>query len=276
MNNFRGQPANSFDLPEKIERLGKLAYNLWWTWRPDAQRLFAWIDPYLWEETYHNPISFLRSVKRTNLNAVVHDRYFMMYYDQIMAEFDEYMQANSTWFSRNHSKLLNQQIAYFSTEFGLHETLPIYAGGLGVLSGDHAKEASDLGLPFVGVGFFYTQGYFSQHITEDGWQEAREALISFDDLPALPVLDEDDRPMTVSVELPGRNVLARMWEVRVGRVTAVFARYRRERQLRERPASDSAPVQQRPRPAHLAGDHPGHRRGARPADNWAMTQMSGI
>ncbi len=218
MENFRGQPTNNFDLPDKIARLGKLAYNLWWTWRPDAQRLFSWIDPTLWEETYHNPVSFLRSVKRIQLNAVVHDRFFMMYYDQVVAEFDAYMEAKDTWFSRNHAKQNDRRIAYFSTEFGLHETLPIYAGGLGVLSGDHAKEASDLGLPFVGVGFFYTQGYFSQHITEDGWQEAHEVHISFDDLPVMPVVDDQDHELTVSVELPGRSVLARLWEVRVGRV----------------------------------------------------------
>ncbi|MGD2026678.1 MAG: alpha-glucan family phosphorylase [Anaerolineales bacterium] len=218
MERFRGQPANNFDLPEAIARLGKLAYNLWWTWRPDAQRMYSWIDPHLWEETHHNPVLFLRKVRRTNLNAVVHDRNFMRYYHQVINDFDTYMEAKDTWYLRNQNELKNQKIVYFSTEFGLHETLPIYAGGLGVLSGDHAKEASDLGLPFVGVGFFYTHGYFSQHITEDGWQQANEVHMSFDDLPVLPVLDEADEPVTVPVDLPGRKVLARLWEIRVGRV----------------------------------------------------------
>ena len=218
MTNFRGTPANNFDLPDRVDRLGKLAYNLWWTWRPDAQRLFKWIDPYLWEETYHNPVLFLRKVSRMNLNAVTHDRNFMAYYDQIMDDFDQYMQHSHSWYLDNHNDPKGRRIAYFSTEFGLHETLPIYAGGLGVLSGDHAKEASDLGLPFVGIGFFYTRGYFSQHINDDGWQTAHEVHMSFEDLPVMPVLDDDETPMTVSVELPGRKVLARIWEIQVGRV----------------------------------------------------------
>jgi starch phosphorylase len=218
MIEFRGQPANNFDLPEKISALGKLAYNLWWTWRPDAQRLFSWIDPQLWEETYHNPVRFLRLIRRTALNAVVHDRYYMEYFDNVMQDYQRYMQAESTWTSTQHPELGHGPLAYFSTEFGLHETLPIYAGGLGILSGDHAKEASDLGLPFVGVGFFYTQGYFTQHITEDGWQIADKATIEFTDIPVLPVIDEDDKPLTISVELPGRDVYARLWEVRVGRI----------------------------------------------------------
>lgn len=218
MTYFRGTPANNFDLPDRINRLGKLAYNLWWTWHPEAQRLFNWIDPYLWEETYHNPVLFLRKVRRTDLNAVTHDRNYMAHYEQVVNDFDLYMENSDSWYKNNYPDPKKRLIAYFSTEFGLHETLPIYAGGLGVLSGDHAKEASDLGLPFVGIGFFYTKGYFSQHITEDGWQQANEVHMSFEDLPAMPVLEEDDSPMTVSVELPGRKVLARIWEIQVGRV----------------------------------------------------------
>ena len=218
MIKFQGQPVNNFDLPEKISALTTLAYNLWWTWRPDAQRLFSWIDPQLWEETYHNPVRFLRSVRRTRLNAVIHDRYYMQYFDTVIESFNSYMQPDITWAKSALPGLNNGLLAYFSAEFGLHETLPIYAGGLGVLSGDHAKQASDLGLPFIGVGFFYTQGYFSQHITEDGWQIADKATIEFDELPVLPVLDEDEHPLTISVELPGRDVFARLWEVRVGRI----------------------------------------------------------
>ncbi|MEN8241052.1 MAG: alpha-glucan family phosphorylase, partial [Chloroflexota bacterium] len=218
MIKFRGQPSNNFDLPNKISVLSDLAYNLWWTWRPDAQRLFSWIDPRLWEETYHNPVRFLRTVSRTRLNAVTHDRYYMQYFETVIQAFERYMQADDTWAKSAHPGFNNGSVAYFSTEFGLHETLPIYAGGLGVLSGDHAKQASDLGLPFIGVGFFYTQGYFTQHITEDGWQIADKATIEFDELPVLAVLDEDEKPLTISVELPGREVFARLWEVRVGRI----------------------------------------------------------
>ncbi len=218
MKSFRAEPANHFSLPRRIRRLGELAYNLWWTWKPDAQRLFRRIDHDLWERTYHNPVQFLRQVERANLNAVAQDRNYLDFYDRIFRMYDQYMRAEETWFLREHPNHINNPIAYFSTEFGLHETLPIYAGGLGVLSGDHLKEASDLGLPLVAVGFLYTRGYFSQHITEDGWQEARFKRLHFEDMPIMPILDEEDAPLTVSVELPGRDVLARLWEIHVGRV----------------------------------------------------------
>ncbi len=218
MLNYRAQVPNSFSLPRRIDRLGFLAYNLWWTWNPDVQRLFSRIDPELWERTYHNPVTFLRKVQRSRLNAAMNNRYYLEFYDRMMRSFDQYMQAEETWFSQAHPELRDRLIAYFSMEFGLHETLPIYAGGLGVLSGDHTKEASDLGLPFVAIGFFYTEGYFTQRITEDGWQEAQYNVQKFDDLPVFPVLDENDKPLTVSVELPGRAVLVRLWEVHVGRV----------------------------------------------------------
>ena len=163
-------------------------------------------------------MQFLRQIERAQLNAVAQDRNFLDFYDRIFRMFDQYMKADDTWFLREHADRKNCPIAYFSTEFGMHETLPIYAGGLGVLSGDHLKEASDLGLPLVAVGFLYTRGYFSQHITEDGWQEARFKRLRFDDMPVMPILDENDDPLTVSVELPGREVLARLWEIHVGRV----------------------------------------------------------
>jgi starch phosphorylase len=218
MEAFRSEMPNHFSLPERIARLGELAYNLWWTWDVETRRLFEYIDPHLWEETYHNPIKFLRQAPRARLNAVTFDKWYVEFYDAALEKFDRYMAAEDTWFLQRHPGLRNAPVAYFSTEFGLHETLPIYAGGLGVLSGDHIKEASDLGLPFVAIGFLYTQGYFSQHITEDGWQEAHQVDLKFDDLPVLPLLTEDDRPAAVSVELPGREVHARLWEVRVGRV----------------------------------------------------------
>ncbi|MBM3145214.1 MAG: glycosyltransferase family 1 protein [Chloroflexi bacterium] len=218
MKSFRAEPVNQFSLPRRIQRLGELAYNLWWTWKPDAQRLFRLIDHDLWERTYHNPVQFLRQVERAQLNAVAQDRNYLDFYDRIFRMFDQYILAEATWFLQEHADCINSPIAYFSTEFGLHETLPIYAGGLGVLSGDHLKEASDLGLPLVAVGFLYTRGYFTQHITEDGWQEARFQRLRFEDMPIMPILDEHDDPLTVSVELPGREVLARLWEIHVGRV----------------------------------------------------------
>ena len=218
MDNFRTIIPNQFTLPRRINRLGELAYNLWWTWNPDAQRLFDRIDSVLWEKTNHNAVRFLQLVDKARLKSVTTDRYSLDYYDRIMRAFDAYMKAGNTWYAQAHSEHTSLPIAYFSTEFGLHETMPIYAGGLGVLSGDHLKGASDLGLPLVSVGFLYTQGYFSQHISEDGWQEAHYLRLKFEELPVVPFVKDDGTPMTVSVELPGRNVLARLWEIRIGRV----------------------------------------------------------
>ncbi|MEJ2709764.1 MAG: alpha-glucan family phosphorylase [Anaerolineales bacterium] len=218
MESFRTDIPNHFSLPRRINRLGELAYNLWWTWNPDAQRLFSRIDAELWETTYHNPVRFLRQVQRARLNAVTNNRYYLEFYDRIFRAFDQYMEAKDTWFLNKYPELRHRPVAYFSMEFGLHETLPIYAGGLGVLSGDHAKEASDLGLPFVGIGFFYTEGYFTQRITEDGWQEARYIRHPLEDLPVIPVMEASGEPVTISVDLPGREVHARLWEIHVGRV----------------------------------------------------------
>jgi len=142
----------------------------------------------------------------------------MDFYERIFRSYDQYLQEENTWYQQTKIDQKDPLIAYFSMEYGLHETLPIYAGGLGVLSGDHVKEASDLGLPFFAIGFFYTEGYFTQRITEDGWQEAVYPTKKFEDLPVNPVLDENENPLTISVELPGRNVEARIWEIHVGRV----------------------------------------------------------
>ncbi|MGE5221122.1 MAG: alpha-glucan family phosphorylase [Omnitrophica WOR_2 bacterium] len=218
MDYFRAEIPNNFNLPRRISRLGKLAYNMWWTWTPDAQRLFQRIDIDLWERSSHNPIRFLRQVSRARLNAVNKDRYYLEFYDRTLRAFDIYMEARDTWLLHNYPDQRNHVVAYFSSEFGLHETLPIYAGGLGILSGDHLKGASDLGLPMVAVGFLYTLGYFSQHITEDGWQEARNVHLDFEELPVIPIEDMDGNPLTISVELPGREVQARLWEIHVGRI----------------------------------------------------------
>ncbi len=218
METYKAEIPNNFHLPRRINRLGELAYNLWWTWNPNAQRLFIEIDRDLWERTNHNPIRFLSLVQRAQLNAVTQNHYYLENFDRIFEEFEDYMNTEDTWCSRNHPEYNHRPIAYFSTEFGLHETLPIYAGGLGILSGDHLKGASDLGLPMIAVGFLYTHGYFSQHITEDGWQEAHYIRLNFPDLPIIPIMTMDGEPLTVSVELPGREVKARLWVIHVGRV----------------------------------------------------------
>ncbi|HEX9796387.1 MAG TPA: alpha-glucan family phosphorylase, partial [Anaerolineales bacterium] len=209
---------NEFHLPHRLRRLADLAYNLWWTWQPEAPLVFEQIDPSLWEQTYHNPVRFLRQVDPERIQRVTQDRSFLDFYDDLTGRFDDYMQAASTWTDQTLDGVSGELTAYLSTEFGLHETLPIYAGGLGILSGDHLKEASDLGLPMVAVGFLYTQGYFSQRITEDGWQEADYLNLSFPDLPVLPVTKDDGQRLTIGVGIQERQIQAQLWRIQVGRV----------------------------------------------------------
>ena len=209
---------NSFNLPRRIEGLSRVAHNLWWVWNPDGQRLFQFIDPLLWDLLNHNPVAFLRKVERTRLNAAIDQPAYLEYYDRTLAKMEAYLSSGDTWFNKTYPNLLDKTIAYFSFEFGLHESLPVYAGGLGILSGDHLKEASDLGMPLTAVGFVYNQGYFVQHLSEDGWQETRSANIDYNMLPLVALFDEKRKPLTVSVDLPGRPVFARVWELEVGRV----------------------------------------------------------
>jgi glycogen phosphorylase len=218
MKQFRSHLPDGFNLPKRLARLSELAYNLWWTWQPEAARLFGRLDFDLWERLGHNPIRMLREVGRPRLNQAAKDKAYLTAYDRVFAEFDTYMDQTDTWTSRNHPELMGRPVAYFSMEFGLHETLPIYSGGLGVLAGDHLKEASDLGLPIRGIGFMYAEGYFSQRISEDGWQEALNNLLDFHNLPALQVCDEEGNRLTVEVEFPDRVVTLGLWEIRIGRI----------------------------------------------------------
>ncbi len=216
--NFHKVFPNHYHLPERINRLGELAYNLWWVWNPHGLRIYLQLDRRLWEKVNHNPIAFLHQVDKEKLAAAVKDKYFLEEYDRVMVEFDAYMANKDTWFAQQYPDLKDRQIAYFSFEFGLHESMPFYAGGLGILAGDHLKEASDLGLPLIGVGFIYKQGYFVQKITEDGWQETSNYHFNFEEMPIIAIVDEKGKPVTASVELPGRKVSARIWMLQVGRV----------------------------------------------------------
>ncbi len=210
---------NHYHLPERINRLGELAYNLWWVWNPIGLRIYLQLDRRLWEKVNHNPIAFLHQVDEAKLAAASKDKYFLEEYDHVMAEFDAYMGNEKTWFARQYPDLKNRQIAYFSFEFGLHESMPFYAGGLGILAGDHLKEASDLGLPITGMGFIYKQGYFVQKITEDGWQETSNYHFDFEEMPIIAIVDDKEKPLTISVKLPDRVVSARVWMLQVGRVS---------------------------------------------------------
>ncbi len=215
-NRFLTRVPNGFDLPRRIARLGELAYNLWWTWNPEAERLFRDLDNELWERVGHNPIRLLRTIERAALNAAALRPDYLARYEGVFKSYDGYMTTSESWAERQG--LQEHLIAYFSMEYGFHEMLPIYSGGLGVLAGDHLKEASDLGLNFVGVGFLYSEGYFTQRISEDGWQEAINQPLDVASLPMLLVLDENGEPRKFSVEFPDHPVWLQIWEVRVGRV----------------------------------------------------------
>ena len=204
----------------QIARLTELAHNLWWSWHPAAQDLYEAVDPDLWQQVNHNPVKFLRRVGQRKLDRVAADPNYLASYRGVMAAFDAYMHppAGATWFARTGGDQSKCLIAYFSAEFGLHESLPIYSGGMGILSGDHCKTASDLGLPFVGIGFLYPQGYFEQQLDADGRQQAIYEKLDFAESPALPARDAAGRQVMVSVELPGRTIYAAVWRIQVGRV----------------------------------------------------------
>ncbi len=208
-------------LPKRIARLGELAYNLWWTWHAEAPKLWQRIDPVLWEAVYHNPVKLLRQVSRQTLTAKYQDSQFVAMYDRVMDDLDRYMAPAQNgvkpWFARTYGDW-DAPIAYFSFEFGLHESLPMYAGGLGVLAGDHLKSSSDLGLPMVGVGFLYLQGYFRQRITEDGWQEADYDALDFAQMPITRVMAEDNTPLVFPIDIPSRTISVQVWKVQVGRI----------------------------------------------------------
>lgn len=206
-------------VPTSLIRLEELAYNLWWSWSTEAQDLFAQLDPALWEAVNHNPIKLLHRVEQTKLDAAAASDDYRRRYLAVLAEFDQYLSpATPTWYRTHHPDKPDQVIAYFSAEFGLHEALPIYSGGLGVLSGDHCKAASDLGLPFIGVGFLYPQGYFTQRVDADGQQQAEYEKIDFAEVPARPALDAGGNEVLISVDLPGRTVYAKVWRIQVGRI----------------------------------------------------------
>jgi len=204
-------------IPGPIHRLPDLVTNLWWSWHVPARNLFKAISYPLWKSTRHNPVRMMQLVDPARLEALAHNREFLDLYEKVVAAFDAELGNGDLWFPK-HYPGRQRPVAYFSAEFGLHGSLPIYSGGLGVLSGDHCKEASDLGLPLVGVGFLYPQGYFRQHIPPDGWQEAIYDTLNFEYVPLHPVLDGDGNRLMVAVTLRGTPIHVQVWEVRAGRV----------------------------------------------------------
>ena len=205
-------------LPDRIHRLHELALDLWWSWDNRAREVFRQLDYHLWRATAHNPVQMLQRIAAERLVAAAADPAFLQAYDQAMFGLDQARSVAHPWWKERQSMINGGSIAYFSAEFAIHQSLPIYAGGLGVLAGDHCKEASDLGVPLVGVGFMYPQGYFHQRMTHDGWQEERYQRISWTDAPIEAALTPDGKPCITAVPLGDRTVLAAVWRVRLGRV----------------------------------------------------------
>lgn len=219
------KPAFTFHvvpaLPKRLARLRELAYNLHWSWNHDAIDLFRRLDPELWESTKRNPVLLLGTVSQEQLAAAAADDGFLAHLDRVSTEMDTYLKADSAWFLRRHGAQYTAKtplVAYFSAEFGITGCLSIFAGGLGILSGDHLKSASDLGVPLVGVGLLYQQGYFRQYLNDAGWQQEGYEDNDFHNLPLTLERDASGAPLMIEVAMPGRAVKAQIWRIQVGRL----------------------------------------------------------
>ena len=182
-------------------------------------KLFKEIDIDVWERVGKNPVKFLKRVSQEKLEEAANNQEFLKQYDKFVKDFEDYIKSKNTWFSKKHPENEGDLIAYFSAEYGLDETIPIYSGGLGILSGDHLKSASDLGVPLIAVGLLYKNGYFWQTINGAGVQETEYRDLDIDDLPIIPVKDVEGKDLMISVELPKKKLYLKVWEIKVGRVT---------------------------------------------------------
>ena len=205
-------------LPKRINKLAEIANNLWWSWNSEFLKLFKRIDNDLWETCGKNPVKFLKQVSQERLENASKDILFLKDYDKIVENFEDYMKSKNTWFSNKYPNNKNDLIAYFSAEYGLDETIPIYSGGLGILSGDHLKSASDLGIPLVAIGLLYKNGYFHQKIDGNGNQQTEYNDIDLYDLPINPVKDENGEDMLIYIKFPKRRLYLKVWQINVGRV----------------------------------------------------------
>jgi glycogen phosphorylase len=216
------KPVKTFialpNLPPVLKRLRDLSLNLRWAWHHDTVELFRRLDGALWEETNHNPVRMLGMIDQQKLEALARDEGFLAHLDRVATDLDAYLAAKGTWFEKKADGSQKLLVAYFSAEFGITECLSIFAGGLGVLAGDHLKSGSDLGVPLVGVGLLYQEGYFRQYLNEAGWQQEIYEDNDFHSLPLTLERREDGVPRTVSVSLPGRDVVAQIWRAQIGRV----------------------------------------------------------
>jgi starch phosphorylase len=205
-------------LPPRLEGLAALATNLSWSWNREARALLRSIDPPLWREERHNPIALLREVAVSRLERLARDPEFLARYDRVMEWMANDQQNDRTWFVRRHPSLVHRPVAYFCAEFGLHNSVPIYSGGLGILAGDHCKAASDLGVPLVGIGLGYMKGYFDQRLRADGWQEDSDDHVDPVLTPLLEVRGKQGEAHLAVVETFGRPVYVRVWTMKVGRI----------------------------------------------------------
>ena len=205
-------------LPKRIEKLAEISNNLWWSWNTEFLRLFKIIDRDLWENCEKNPVKFLKQISQDRLEEVAVDNTFLKEYDKLSKQFEDYMSSKNTWFSNKYPENKNDLIAYFSAEYGLDETIPIYSGGLGILSGDHLKSASDLGIPLVAVGLLYKNGYFHQKINGYGDQETEYHNIELSNLPIKPVKNENGEELKIHVKFEHRKVYLKVWQINVGRI----------------------------------------------------------
>lgn len=206
-------------LPKSINKLEEIANNLWWSWNSEYLRLLKKMDKDLWEQVDKNPVKFLKRISQERLEKAANDSSFVKEYEKVLRNYEDYMKSNDTWFAKKHSDNKSDLIAYFSAEYGLDETIPIYSGGLGILSGDHLKSASDMGIPLVGVGLLYKNGYFNQKIESYGIQRAENNNIELEDLPIYPVKDEIGEDLLIPVKLQDRDVFLKVWKINVGRVS---------------------------------------------------------
>src|SRR5712671_3565231 len=213
------KPLTTEEVADLTARLNKLARNLWWTWDQEAQDLFQELSPRGWQNLYHNAVAILREVSEYELRVRLQDPDFADRVRKVLQAFDAYLKDQLTWGHRHVSKLRQNPVGYFSAEFGFHETLPIAAGGLGVLAGDHAKSASDLGVGLVGISLFYREGYFQQAIDPNNWQTEYYTLLNPKNLPLDPVLNEKDEQVVCHVEIAMNQVAFHAWRVHVGRAS---------------------------------------------------------
>src|SRR4026208_1912960 len=213
-------PAATFPLPPRLEGLRRIAHNRQWPWSPRSRNLWSLVDRTAWNR-YRNPIPVISGP--TDWSRLLEDEKFLAEYHDVLADFDRYMEDGSGhWFQRKYGDKLDGPIAYFCAEYGIHESLGIYSGGLGVLAGDHMKSASDMALPFVGVGLLYRKGYFRQTIDADGHQEHAYPDYDLSRLPLSRVQDAEGLPLTVELQLPGRRVAVAVWLAQVGRVPVLL------------------------------------------------------